>query len=439
MMILFNSYIWLTTKDKILGAYSFYLVTLLAYALNKFLSVFTGTQQGNFMENSWSDELLNTINGLAYVYFFGSVFKINDANKIIKIVWKAGLSIMLLYITFLIFTRLANISEFYNSIFHILLIAVVFLFTCTCLLYAIFLKKKTRFQKIILIGGIFLFVIITISNLQEYYYKAGLVSGMSIIFIGYIIEQFIFALGTANHIQKIYATAEELKISSYKQQAEMEKQLIQQELVALRSQMNPHFIFNSLNAIKMLVAGNQNEMGLQYLSKFSKLMRMVLDESENNFTSLRDELKMLDLYLQLESLRFGESFFYTITMDEGMDDDDMQIPSFIIQPVVENSVWHGLLHKEGERRLMIHFSSTKSQCLQCVIKDNGIGIEAGSAMKEQRLEGNIQKPKGLQMLRERLLLLQSQFGVQTSLTMEDLKDNSGFVSGTRVTIEMPFK
>jgi ligand-binding sensor domain-containing protein len=142
------------------------------------------------------------------------------------------------------------------------------------------------------------------------------------------------------------------RINSIKTKAGLRLQLSQLEARALRSQMNPHFIFNSLNAISMLVAGGQNEKGISYLGKFSRLLRMVLDDAENNYTSIRDEIRILELYLQLESLRFGNSFQYKITVDPDLD-KDVQIPSLLVHPLAENAVWHGLLHKEGDRQLKI--------------------------------------------------------------------------------------
>ena len=171
------------------------------------------------------------------------------------------------------------------------------------------------------------------------------------------------------------------RIAAIKNRAAIEQQLAGLEIRALRSQMNPHFIFNSLNSISQLVASRQNEEGLQYLNKFSKLLRLVLEESENSFISLKDEIKILDLYLQLESLRFGSSFYYSIHADPGIDEEETLVPCFLIHPVIENAIWHGLLHKEGERRLIINFHQHHKGQLECIVKDNGIGIEAALQRK----------------------------------------------------------
>lgn len=217
----------------------------------------------------------------------------------------------------------------------------------------------------------------------------------------------------------------------------IEKQIAHLETKALRSQMNPHFIFNSLNSISMLVAGRQNEKGLEYLNKFSKLLRLVLDESENNLIPLKEEIRIMDLYLQLEKLRFGEGFVYSITVDDEIDDEETEFPSLLLHPLVENAVWHGLLHKDGGRRLMIDIKKSGPESLICVVKDNGIGMEAAAEMKQIRLNGSQQKSKGLQLVKDRIALLNAQYRKNITLTIADMKDPEGLISGTKASVELP--
>ncbi len=218
----------------------------------------------------------------------------------------------------------------------------------------------------------------------------------------------------------------------------VQQQIAELEIKALRSQMNPHFVFNSLNSIAQLIASNQNEKGLDYLSRFSKLMRMVLDEADNNFIVLKDEIQILTLYLQLESLRFGKTFSYSIIADHDLDEEDIQIPALLVHPIAENAVWHGLLHKEGERKLVIHFKKAGPHTLQCIVKDNGIGMEESKKIKASRLNGIVQLSKGLQLVKDRLKMLHQQYGIQTKCTIEDMKNEQNCFSGTKVTLEFPF-
>lgn len=217
----------------------------------------------------------------------------------------------------------------------------------------------------------------------------------------------------------------------------IQKHIAELETKALKSQMNPHFVFNSLNAISHLVASKQNEKGIAYLSKFSKLLRIILDESENNFVALKDEIKMLDLYLQIEAMRFGDTFSYAIQADGNIEEDDISVPALLLHPLVENAVWHGLLHKQGQRRLIIHFKMIADDMMQCIVKDNGIGLAAAKEMKEKRLNGIIHKSKGVQLVKDRLKALEQQFGKPAFFSMEDIHTGSYFVSGTMITIQFP--
>jgi LytS/YehU family sensor histidine kinase len=215
------------------------------------------------------------------------------------------------------------------------------------------------------------------------------------------------------------------------------KQITELEIKALKSQMNPHFVFNSLNSIAHLIASNQNQRGIEYLAKFSKLLRMILDEAENNFVLLKDEIKMLNLYLQIEALRFGETFGHTIYADDDIDEEEISVPALLVHPLAENAVWHGLLHKQGERRMIIHFKKISDNMLQCIVKDNGIGIEAAKAMKEARLNGSIQKSKGMQLVKERLKMLEEQYNSPTFFSIADAHEEHALISGTVVTIQFP--
>ncbi|MFT3704201.1 MAG: histidine kinase [Agriterribacter sp.] len=217
----------------------------------------------------------------------------------------------------------------------------------------------------------------------------------------------------------------------------VQKQIADLEIKALKAQMNPHFVFNSLNSIAHLIAANQNERGIEYLSKFSKLLRIILDEWENNFVSLKDEIKMLHLYLQIESLRFGDSFAYTIRMDDTIEEEDVSVPAMLVHPVAENAVWHGLLHQKGERRLTIYFEKKEEGMIRCTIKDNGIGIASAKLMKEKRLNGIKQKSKGLQLVKERLKILEQQYGKPTLFDIKDIDGKQNPSGGTIVIIEFP--
>src|SRR6476619_5515336 len=144
------------------------------------------------------------------------------------------------------------------------------------------------------------------------------------------------------------------------------------EMQALRAQMNPHFIFNSLNSINRFILQNNKAEATEYLTKFSKLIRMILNCSANATVSLAEDLEALQLYLELECLRFDNEFIYKITCDPELDTDFIRVPPMLLQPFVENAIWHGLMNKEGEGHLWININQEDS-ALICTITDDGIG------------------------------------------------------------------
>ena len=162
------------------------------------------------------------------------------------------------------------------------------------------------------------------------------------------------------------------RIQLLRKKAALQQQLAELEAKALRAQMNPHFIFNSLNAIQECIVTQKTDTAFEYLSQFSRLLRLVLNNSEKAFIPLNSELEMIRLYLSLESLRFSQSFTYFIEIEEGIDTDEIEVPTLLIQPYIENAVWHGLRIKEGEKKLWIRFF-IKSNKLNIEVEDNGIG------------------------------------------------------------------
>ncbi len=216
----------------------------------------------------------------------------------------------------------------------------------------------------------------------------------------------------------------------------MNEKLSEAKLEALRSQMNPHFIFNSLNAIQECILTNKVDAAYEYLSKFSKLQRMVLNNSAKEFITLNSEVNMLHLYLSLESLRFSQSFTYSIIVNENTDAGETMVPSMIIQPYVENAVWHGLRNKTGDKILSVHCEEKDGE-LVITIDDNGIGRERASIIKAQKLGSNKTESKGTVLSAQRLNILALQYKASIYLEVIDKVDASNNPLGTKVIIRLP--
>ncbi|MEQ1625723.1 MAG: histidine kinase, partial [Sediminibacterium sp.] len=207
------------------------------------------------------------------------------------------------------------------------------------------------------------------------------------------------------------------------------------QLSALKAQMNPHFMFNALNSIQEIILMNNKREANMYLGKFADLMRITLDQSNKNAISLDDELKSLLLYLELEALRFETHFQYKIDVDDNVFAPDIQIPAMLIQPYVENAIKHGLLHKQGEKQLLIQFRLENEETLLCMITDNGIGRKRSAEINQLRARKHTSFATGATLKRLELL----NYGNEQRITVnfEDLKDERGQDSGTKVLLFIP--
>ncbi|QHT66198.1 hypothetical protein GXP67_05715 [Rhodocytophaga rosea] len=218
-----------------------------------------------------------------------------------------------------------------------------------------------------------------------------------------------------------------------REKTEFNKKVSELEMQALRAQMNPHFIFNCLNSINRFILKNQPEAASDYLSKFSRLIRLILQNSNTPTITLENELEALELYLQMEALRFEGKFTFSITCDKEVEADYIEIPPLIIQPYVENAIWHGLMHKEGMGQLSIVVQQ-EAQWLICTIEDNGIGRKRAAQLKSKSATKS--KSMGMQITAHRLELLHKLYGKQTRVEVVDLIDDSGEACGTRVNLKM---
>jgi LytS/YehU family sensor histidine kinase len=238
---------------------------------------------------------------------------------------------------------------------------------------------------------------------------------------------------SANKIAE--AKAEEAARQSEIQLLEIKKLLAESQLMALRAQMNPHFVFNCLNSIQECIVTQKYGEASLYLNKFSKLFRSVLNNSGKVMVTLAEEIEVLELYLVLEHMRFEKSFHYTIETDEELEADEILIPSMLLQPYVENALWHGLMHKEENRHLSISFDKIGTDAFECVIEDNGIGRKKALELKEEQRKTKRHVSKGMTISKDRVELLQKQ-GQHAKLNIIDKYNEAGEATGTKVVVEL---
>ena len=218
------------------------------------------------------------------------------------------------------------------------------------------------------------------------------------------------------------------------QRLEYQKKLSELEMQALRAQMNPHFIFNSLSAINLFILENNKLQASEYLSKFSRLIRLILQNSQEAFIPLERELEALQLYLELESLRFENKFEYKIITEDDLDTTGIKVPPLIMQPYVENAIWHGLMHKKGMGHLEIELY-VDGNILFCKITDNGVGRKQAAAIAGKSATKH--KSMGLRITAGRIAMLQNKNGNESPVSISDLVNPDESAGGTEVIIKMP--
>ena len=202
-------------------------------------------------------------------------------------------------------------------------------------------------------------------------------------------------------------------------------------LKSLRSQMNPHFIFNALNSVNTYIAKNDERNANRFLSEFSVLMRTVLENSEEDFISLSKELELLKLYIKLEHSRFSDKFDYEVNIDQKVNVDDFQIPPMLLQPYIENAIWHGLRYREEKGFLKINVRSLSENLLLVEVLDNGIGRKKSKELKTKNQMK--QRSKGMGNIKKRVAILNDMYKNKVDVSISDLYEDE---TGTKVTLKL---
>jgi ligand-binding sensor domain-containing protein len=207
----------------------------------------------------------------------------------------------------------------------------------------------------------------------------------------------------------------------------LKRKIKDMEMQTLRSQMNPHFIFNTMNSINSYIIQNQKEIASDYLTRFSKLMRNILDLSKQEFVALNKEIETLCLYLELEALRLENKFDYSIVIDQDIDQENTPIPPLIIQPFVENAIWHGIHNKKTQGTICIAIKNISKNQIEITIEDDGIGRKAAGLLKTQQVN---HKSYGIDITMNRLQLLD----IKNKVSIIDLYDHNHIACGTQISI-----
>jgi hypothetical protein len=214
---------------------------------------------------------------------------------------------------------------------------------------------------------------------------------------------------------------------------EEKRKVLVSELQALRSQMNPHFIFNTLSSIQSFITLNSSKDAIHYLSKFSKLMRATLENTQKQKIPIKDEIETLELYMGLEKLRLNNKFNYSIVVKNDIDVQFEEIPPMLIQPYLENAIWHGISHKKNSGTIKVTFSLENEDLLKCTVKDDGVGRQKSRDLNK---EGKKNKSLGMSITKDRLEIINSLKNSKLNINILDLEEN-GTSKGTKIELFIP--
>ena len=332
------------------------------------------------------------------------------------------------------------------------------------------IRSKSKLKFYLLAGEIILyFYVIAVSQLQGYFTRIDL-SPQAQAFVnfppifmalGLFAELFCFLLALAkrnklieiekNNLQKNYTGQLEAELTKRTQEIEQqsrqlekqhadqlqlsfEQKLSEIEMSALRAQMNPHFIFNCLNSIKLYTTDNESAKAADYLTKFSRLIRLVLENSRSEKVTLKNEVEALSLYMEMEAMRFKNKLNFTIETDPALDTELIEIPPLLLQPYVENAIWHGLMHKKEGGNVHVKIKQLKTEHLQIIISDDGIGRARAAELKSKSAIAG--KSFGMKVTGERIALINHLYKTNAKVQVNNLTDAEGNAAGTEVVIEI---
>lgn len=447
-------------KDKTYLFYSFYTLLVFSSSYPHIETTLSSSVLSNFdphfnmvvIPREWAYNTLYLLFAKTLVEFH--IYK-PKWNKILNISIVIYLSVLLLLMVYCSITGAYYImGKFYNYFFSptIPILALISFYH---------LYKMDTVLKYYIIPGSFIYMILAET---AFYFTEGFQQATVLFYIGVIIENVLFSLALGakqkiilkdkNSAQKKLILQlkenEKLKDEIHKKleqdiiilnkQAELDKlehELTELKMSFLRSQMNPHFIFNSLNSIKLYIINNEKENAIYYLNKFSKLIRKILASTKEKDIPLSEELETVELYVKIENIRFENQIEFNITIDNQVNLNTIKIPCLVLQPYLENAIWHGLATKEGAKKLEIIVDKENDTFVVITIIDNGIGRTKAAELRNNKTLKR--KSMGLIITKERLNNYYNLYQNKVSYKILDLMDNNKNPKGTKVILKLPLK
>jgi sensor histidine kinase YesM len=421
ILFIYHFLIYVQNKSKLYLFYSLYLAALTIYLT-----------QDIFPEN-WNTlhEYLNfPIQFLAYAaYVAFARILLDTRNFIVK--WD-GFFALVIKILLALVPVFIGIQLFFGYKFQENLFLVIALsFTVFALLayYIVITKIKDKFSLYFVIGSLIYLVFAHVSFAEMYLGKETFLEygyqPMSFVYFGAILQSIIFSVIIGFIIKRIEQKSKNAEVKL----ANKLKEIEELKMTALQSQMNPHFLFNSLNSINNFVLKNEVEKASDYITKFSRLIRAILNSSSSPTSTLSDELGILALYVKLEQMRVTGGFDYVVNIDKKLHLDSVKVPPLFLQPFIENAIWHGIMKKKGNKIIELTVKKDNENVL-CSVIDNGVGI---NSVKQSNKMDKKRKFYGAKATENRIKILYKNENVK--ITTSDISD--GTKTGTEVKIRFP--
>ncbi len=410
MIFLINLLAFINLKKKEFLFYALFILSLFLYLSGFGFNLNYSLFKVSPLEGYWFFEILQVVVNICYISFIIFYLETKKTYKRIHFIFRVLLIILCLLV---VVDGLFFFMGYYKVHLNLLIFQRYFTTSIGVATIAyLYFNAKNRLTNIVILGS-FLFML---GALGSWLYR-----GIMFMVTGGFLEIVVFGYGLIYKVRQ-----------GYKERLRYEKESYINSHKALRAQINPHFLFNSLSSIQHLVTKNDRVAAIKYLSKFSSLTRSVLESSIETKVLLSDEIKLINNYLELEALRFEEVFDYSISTDDNIEINTIEIPSMILQPFIENAIIHGLLLKPDEVKTL-HIRFTRDDdILICEIEDNGIGREA--AAKRMHIHKREKKSRGLEVTKQRLAELNNS---KNSIEIIDKLDNSGNALGTTVIVRIP--
>ncbi|WP_298364973.1 histidine kinase [uncultured Lutibacter sp.] len=421
VLFIYHLLIFFQNKSKLYLYYSLYLLALTIYLLG---DISTGYSKDIYNYLNFSVQFLAYA---AYVSFARSLLE----TRTYLIKWDRYFAIetitLLILAPFFVIIQFFLGYEFQIKVFT-LVAPLLTIFTIISY-YVVYTRIKDNFSKYFVFGSLIYLILANISFLEVFIGKEifirNNVQPMFFVYIGAFLQCIIFSIIIGFTIKRVEQRSKNAEVRLAIKLKEMEEL----KMTALQSQMNPHFLFNSLNSINNFVIKNEVEKASDFITKFSKLIRAILNSSSSPTSTLSEELRILDLYIKLEQMRVTGGFEFEVEVEEDLNLEAIKVPPMFLQPFIENAIWHGIMKIEGKKVIKLSINKKNGNVL-CVVTDNGIGINKA---KELSHMSNKRKFFGAEVTENRIRMLYQNKDVHI-VTKDISSDNK---TGTQVSIKFP--